>query len=465
MICVGFHWTVGKICFRRHPHTMRKSGASAASRAVVLVGCVFLALGGAAALAEDWPGWRGPRGDGSSRGAHVPTSWNGETGENIRWKVAVPGSGHSSPIVWKNRVFLASCREATKERLLVCLDRASGELVWERAVVQAPLEVKHALNSYASSTPATDGERVYVTFLKVSGRTVPAPNVGRQRPVTPGQVVVAAYDFAGEQQWLVEIGDFVSAHGFCSSPVLYGDLLIINGDHDGNSYLAALDKRTGKEVWKVSREHKTRSYVTPLIRELDGTPQLVVSGSKCVVSLDPRSGRRHWSVQGPTEQFVASMVFDGERFILAAGFPTHHVMAIRPDGAGDVTDTHVAWHVTNAKCYVPSPVLTGDYLIVADDRGTANCFIAQTGERLWQARMGKHYSASLVTAGGLAYLLADDGITKLIRPGKEVEVVAENPLGEYCYASPAIAGDQLFIRGEKHLFCIEQTPGNDTSGR
>jgi len=268
-------------------------------------------------------------------------------------------------------------------------------------------------------------------------------------------MVVAAYDFDGNQKWLVKPGGFVSVHGYCSCPVLFEDLVIVNGDHDGDSYIVALDRTTGKTVWKVERDHKTRSYATPIIREVAGRTQMVVCGSKSICSYNPRNGSRYWKVNGPTEQFVASMVFDGELFYMAAGFPTHHVMAVRPDGNGDVTGTHVVWHETNkVGCYVPSPVLAGDYLLVADDNGTVNCFEAKTGKRQWRSRLGKHYSASLVTAGGLAYFLADDGVTKIVRPGAEEDVIAENPLGEYCYASPAISDGQIFIRGEKHLFCI-----------
>jgi outer membrane protein assembly factor BamB len=148
------------------------------------------------------------------------------------------------------------------------------------------------------------------------------------------------------------------------------------------------------------------------------------------------------------------MVFDGKLFFMAAGFPTYHVMGIRPDGEGDVTDTHVAWHAKNAKCYVPSPVVAGGYLLVADDRGTANCFDAESGQRFWQERLGRHYSTSLVTAGGLVYFTADDGTTKIVRPGPKLDVVAENPLGEYCYSSPAISDGRIYFRGEKHLICL-----------
>jgi outer membrane protein assembly factor BamB len=415
---------------------------------------VLALLGAASAQGENWPGWRGPRGDGSSLEKDVPVRWDAVKGENLVWKVPLAGSGHAQPVVWEQRIFLAACNTESKERTLQCLDAATGKTIWERSVVTAPLETKHALNSFASSTPVTDGKLVIASFLEVDGRTVPAPNVGAPRPITPGKMVVAAYDFDGNQKWLVRPGDFVSAHGYCASPVLFEDLVIVNGDHDGDSYIVALDKKTGKTVWKEKRDYKIRSYVTPLIREIYGRTQMVFSGSKHIISLNPRDGSRHWSVEGPTEQFVASMVYDGKLLFMACGFPTYHVMGIRPDGKGDVTDSHVAWHETNAKCYVPSPVVVGGFLLVADDRGTVNCFAAESGDRLWQERLGTHYSTSLVTAGGLVYLIADDGMTKVIRPGPKLEVVAENPLGDFCYASPAIANGRILIRGEKHLYCL-----------
>lgn len=403
---------------------------------------------------ENWPGWRGPRGDGTSLEQNVPVQWDGQSGQNVLWNVPLSGQGHASPILWGDTIFLVACYEESRERVLLCLDRYTGKTRWQRTVLRGPLETKHTLNSFASSTPVTDGKSVFVTFLEVDGRTIPAPNVSRTRPVTPGRVVVAAYDFQGNRQWLVRPGGFVSAHGFCSSPVLHQDLVIVNGDHDGDSYLVALDKSTGETVWKTPREHKTRSYVTPIIRTIGGHAQMVLSGSMCVKSLDPRDGSAIWKVDGPTEQFVASMVFDGTLFYLAAGYPTYHVMGIRPDGHGNVTDTHVAWHVTNARCYVPSPVVVENYLVVADDRGTASCFVAATGRRLWQERLGKHFGASLVTAGGLVYFLADDGVTKIVRPGTKLDIVAENKLDDNFYASPAVSQGRIYLRGENQLYCL-----------
>ena len=190
--------------------------------------------------AENWPGWRGPRGDGTSFEKNVPTSWDAAKRKNLVWKTALPGEGHASPVVWNDRIFIAACLKDKQERVLLCLESESGKLLWSRSVFKAPLETKHSLNSHASGTPATDGELVYVTFLEVDGSTVPAPNVGRKRPVTPGRMVVAAYDFDGRLKWEQKPGSFVSAHGFCSCPVLYEDLVIVNGDHDGESYILAL---------------------------------------------------------------------------------------------------------------------------------------------------------------------------------------------------------------------------------
>jgi len=390
------------------------------------------------AEAENWPGWRGPRGDGSSAETGIPTQWDGPEGRRIRWKTEIPGRGHASPIVWQNRIFLVSCREDREERIVLCLDRDTGRIVWERSVVRSPMERKHRLNSYASSTPATDGNLVYVTFLDRD------------------QMLVAAYDFEGRQRWLVRPGGFHSVHGYCSSPVVFENLLIVNGDHDGDSYLLALDRATGKTVWKTPRENKTRSYCTPIIRQWAGRTQMILSGSKCVASYDPRTGLRHWIIDGPTEQFVASLVDNGELLFMTAGFPERHIQAIRPDGLGNVTDTHVVWRATKGCSYVPSPIASQDgkyFLVVADD-GIASCFDARTGERHWMERIGPHYSTSAVAVEGLVHFLSDEGVTTVIRPGPEFKIVVENRLGEECRASPAVSQGRIFLRGVKNLYCI-----------
>ncbi len=424
----------------------------------ILVLVLFVVFCCGAVEAENWPGWRGPRGDGSSLEKNLPNHWNGPRGENIAWKVELPGVGHASPIVWGDRIFIVSCREETEQRILLCLDRASGRTLWEKEVLRAPIERKNQLNSCASSTPTTDGKLVYVTFFE-SDPKAPVNTVGTKyvnQPATPGWMVVAAYDFDGNRRWIVRPGAFNSTHGFCSPPLLFEDMVIINGDHDGDSYLVALKQSSGETVWKVPRKNRIRSYCPPLIRQIEGKAQMVLSGAGCVASYDPHNGKQRWIVEGPTEQYVASLVYNGKFFFMTAGFPTYHVLAIRPDGEGDVTKTHVVWQTTKDCAYVPSPIVAGDdkYLLVIADRGIATCFDAQSGERHWAERVGPHFSASPVGADGSVFFLSDRGITSIVRPGPKFTAIAKNELGEDCRASPAISDGRIYIRGEKNLYCI-----------
>ena len=397
-------------------------------RTVPLVFIVFTAR------AEDWPGWRGPRGDGTSREMDVPLRWSAT--ENIRWKTPIPGRGYSSPIVSGDRIFLTTCLEKEKKRVLLCLDRRDGKILWQRVVVTADLEEKHGLNSYASSTPATDGKYVWVPFLS--------------RP----SVQLACYDFDGNLKWIKSPGEFHSKHGFCSCPVLCKDMVILTCDQDAVAYIVAFDKSTGEERWRADRPNRTRSYCTPLIVNAAGKNQLVLSGSKCVASYDPDTGKQLWIIDGPTEQFVASMVYLDDVLFLTAGFPTYHLLAIRPDGAGNVTDTHVLWHKTKGAGYVPSPVAFGKWFFVVTDDGIASCWEVKSGTRNWMERLGSHHSASPVAAAGHLFFTDDAGVTYVLKPGTKFEEVSRNSLGEECFPSPAVARGQLFIRTVNHLWCI-----------
>ena len=379
--------------------------------------------------------WRGPRLDGTSLETNVPVHWSAT--ENVLWKTALPGAGHASPIVWADRVFTVTALPQSQARLLLCLDRRTGRILWQKTVVTSPLEKKHTLNSHASSTPATDGKLVFTAFLD-------------QR-----EAVVTAHDFAGREVWSVRPGPFSSMHGFCSSPILFEDMLIVNCDHDGDGYIVALDCASGRQRWRIERPNKTRSYCAPLIRDMAGRTQMVLSGSKCIASYDPREGRLLWIIDGPTEQFVASPVFSDRTKLLyvTGGFPDHHILAIRPDGEGNVTRTRIVWRTTKGVAYVPSPLVAGDYFLVVSDSGVAHCFDAATGAIVWNERLGEHH-ASLVSAGGLVYFLNDNGVMNVVRPGRAFERVAQNELGEKTFASPAISQGQIFLRGDKHLFCI-----------
>jgi outer membrane protein assembly factor BamB len=386
--------------------------------------------------AENWPAWRGPRLDGTSRETEFPVHWSATS--NVVWKTELPGAGHASPIVWEDRVFTVAALADNQARVLVCLDRKTGRILWQPVVITSLLERKHSLNSHASSTPATDGELVYVAFLDHS------------------EMVAAAYDFDGRQRWLVRPGKFSSMHGFCSSPILYKDKVILNGDHDGDSYLVALDRSTGRTLWKVPRENQTRSYCVPLIRELAGRTQMILSGDKCVASYDPDNGGRHWIIDGPTEQFVASVVYNegADLLFVTGGYPDHHILAVKPDGTGNITKSDkIVWRTNRGVAYVPSPIAEGDYFLVVSDSGVAHCFEARSGKLMWQERLGEHH-ASLVSAGGLVYFLNDRGVMNVVRPGPQFVRVAQNEIGEKTFASPAISRGRVYLRGDTHLFCI-----------
>jgi len=400
----------------------------------------FLLIGIAFARAENWPCWRGPRLDGTSLETQIPRSWN--SGSNVAWKTELPGTGHASPIVWNERIFTVTAVSETEARVLLCLDRKTGKLLWQKTVVTAPMERKHNLNSHASSTPATDGELVYVAFLDEA------------------EMLVAAFDFQGNRRWIVRPGPFASMHGFCSSPILYQDKVIVNGDHDGDSYIVALSRKDGSTLWKTPRENHTRSYCVPLIRELDGRAQMVLSGDKSVASYDPNNGQLHWIIDGPTEQFVASIVYNHKADLLfvTGGFPDHHILAVKPDGHGNVTKTKILWRTNRGVSYVPSPISVSDYFFVVSDSGVAHCFEAATGNLMWDERVGSHH-ASLVSAEGLVYLLNDDGEMNVVKAGPKFQRVAKNRLGEKTFASPAISQGHIFLRGDKHLFCIGPSAG------
>lgn len=418
-------------------------------------------------LAEDWPQWRGPRLDGHSSEKGLPVKWSAT--DNIAWKAAIPGVGHSSPIIVGDRVFLTSCLLKEEKRILICLDRNKGTILWERDVVQSPLEPKHKLNSFSSATPASDGKHVWVTFVRLRPKTGADPYPRKPREATylttnknfkdmVSEMVVACYDFDGNQVWSKSPGQFYLRHGFCTTPILHKDTVILNGDQDAEAYIVALDKKTGTEKWRIDRGNRIRSYCAPLIVAAAGKTQMVLTGAKTVTSYDPDTGDLFWMIDGPTEQFVASPVFGNNLFFLTAGFPTYHNMAIRPDGAGNVTKTHIQWHedktpARNAS-YVPSPIAFDKWFYVVSDLGYVNCIEAQTGKRQWIHKLGDHHSASPVCADGLLYFPSDEGVTYVLKGGPTFEVVAENRIGDECYSSLAIANGQLFLRTLKSLYCI-----------
>ena len=320
----------------------------------------------------------------------------------------------------------------------MCLSIKTGKTLWKKTVLESPIEKLHRKNSRASSTPVTDGKSIYVSFLDQE------------------KMFIAAYNLEGKKLWEKRPGIFSSVHGYCSSPILWKNKVIINGDHDGNAYIVALNKETGSEAWKTPRPNKTRSYCTPLIRTIGGRNQLILSGSKSVASYDPDTGKQHWIIDGPTDQFVASLVYDQKYLYMTCGFPSKHMMAIDPTGSGNVTETHVIWHTRKNPSYVPSPVVVKGYYLAVSDSGTATCWKAHEGKLLWKQKLGREHSASLVVLRDHVVFGSEKGLITVVKPGPEFEEIAKMDLSEPLWASPVITDGNWFLRGEEHLFCIEK---------
>jgi outer membrane protein assembly factor BamB len=392
----------------------------------------------------DWPVWRGPKGDGIVTDPAVPAKWSAT--ENVLWKVEVPGLGHSSPIVSNGRVFLTSFDPRTNDRLLLCFDRKDGKLLWRQTVLTTAVETIHKNNTPASSTPAADGAHVWVTFLDGE------------------EIAVACHDFAGKQIWLKKFGGFASQHGFCGTPTLHEDLVFVNGDSDGDAFLAALDKQTGESRWKTERPNRKRSFSTPLMIESSGKAQLVLAGSKSVAAFEPKTGKQIWVADTATEKFVATVAY-ADGVVCATGTsPANTLVGIKPDGAGNVTKSHVLWSGTRGAAYVPSPLGFGKRFFVLTDDGVATLLEARSGKVVWSERLGSRlHRASPLLVNDLIYCLADNGTTFVVQSGDDFEFVAKNALAEECHATPAVSDGQLFIRSVTSLWCISKR--TDANGR
>ena len=349
----------------------------------------------------------------------------------------MPGLGYSSPVVWKDKLFITTALSETQEKVLLCYNSKTGDLLWKKTVLNTPFEKKHDNNSWASGTASTDGTNVYVSFL--DGK----------------DVVVAAYDFSGKQIWLQRPGTFSSPHGYSCSPVLYEDKVIINGDSQGDSFVAALSRTDGHLFWRVSHDKPAHSFSTPIFRNMAGKMQMIFCGNKEISSYNPDNGKRYWFVEGPSEDFCSSPVYNEKSGLVfvSSAWPQRILVAIKPDGEGNVTKSHVVWQSRQGAYYVPSPVSVGTYLFTTMTTGQVNCIEAATGKILWSQDLGLQYP-SPVLANGLVYMPNDNGVITIIKPGLKFESVAINSIGERMNASPAISNGKIYLRSYKHLFCI-----------
>lgn len=389
-------------------------------------------------LQNDWPWWRGPNQDGHSSSNGLPTSWSVD--ENVVWSAAVPGRGHSSPCIVSNRLFLTTADEVAQQQMILCYDRETGQQLWKGTAHEGDFMQQHSKNSQASATPACDGKRVFALFLNAGG------------------LWATATDLAGQILWQTEAGPFGSEHGYGSSPTIYKSLLIVQGDNLTGSFIAALDRQTGKIVWRIARPTSGRhgSFATPVIAHLAGRDQLLVTGMNETRSHDPASGDLLWSCDGPAE-VTANTVAWGDGLVFASGgYPEKQLLAIRADGSGNITDTHIAWQARKGTAYVPTPVFHAGKLFVVSDDGIATCFDAANGTMLHKVRIGGNFSTSPTLADGFLYVTDEQGTTAIIRADESLEIVARNKLGSGGMASVTICNSRIYLRTSDRLYCIAQ---------
>jgi outer membrane protein assembly factor BamB len=381
---------------------------------------------------SNWPRWRGPRGDGHSSAEKVPVHWNADA---VAWKSIIPGNGQSSPVVWQDKIFLTTARDDGRKRVVLCIDARDGKVIWEHTAWTGDPEKIHQMNSWASATCATDGEIVVAFF---------------------GKAGLHAYSLAGEPLWSRDLGSFEGPWGVAACPVIVGNLVIQNGDADLDPFIIGVNKRTGETVWKTERDGP-RGWSTPIVIEAAGRTELVLNGHTGVTAYDPQTGHKLW--------FCKSFNGRGEPTITPAGGLlcavnglSGDIYAIRPGGEGDVTNTHMAWHTPRRGGRdTPSPIVIGPYVVVADMKGIATCYNAESGAELWKERICDAISSSPIAVDGLAYFQDEKGETIVLKPGPKLEVVARNSLGaeqEVFRASLVPLDGRLLSRSQTTLYCI-----------
>lgn len=403
---------------------------------------VAMLLGNIARAEENWPQFRGPTANAHASSQNLPLEWSEE--KNITWKTAIHDRGWSSPVVFDGQIWLTTAKPDGKSMYAICVDKASGKILhdihlWD---VEKPSEI-HATNSYASPTPVIEKGRVYVNF---------------------GSYGTAAIDTAsGKVLWTRR--DFPCEHwrGPGSSPILHENKLIMHFDGYDHQYIVAVDKATGETIWKVDRdvEYGTdngdvmKAFCTPLIIEVGGQKQIISSTSKATLAYD-LTGKEIWRVTYSSFSSTGMPLWGNGLVYLNTGFGKADLMAVKPEGTGDITGTNVVWKVTKGIGSKPSQLLVGDLIFNVHDAGVANCLDANTGEQVWTTRLGGTFSSSLLYGNGRVYFCAEDGKCTVVAADRELKILAENKLDDGFMATPAVSGDSLFLRTKTHLYCVEQ---------
>jgi outer membrane protein assembly factor BamB len=434
----------------------------------VLIVTLLLPVLARAQSETNWPQFRGPGGLGVSAEKGLPLEWSNS--RNVLWKTPIPGRGHSSPVLWGARIFLTTAidgpvvprakpvvhirrgqafvhpdstgADRSYTLAVLCLDRDSGKILWQRTAYEGTVhDDRHRKNTYASATAVTDGRRV-IAFFEAEG--------------------LYCYDFEGTLLWKSSLGKIAKmGMGPGTSPILYKNLVILqcdqeDGGEEAGSFVAAVDKTTGKEVWRTARTQR-KTHSTPLLLRSGGRVELICSGWETVVAYDPATGRELWRADGVGGWAIPSAVSGQGLVFLSAGYPTKRTFAVRPGGDGNVTATNVLWSYDKGSAYVPSPIFFGDYLYLMSDKGILTCLDPRTGAVQYDSGrvpVPATFFASPVAFGDHLLLSSEDGEMFVVQAGPKHAILSTNTMGEPLYASPAVAAGRLFIRGAQHLFCV-----------
>lgn len=395
---------------------------------------VLLWLAGTAS-AQEWTRFRGPNGTGLSNAKTIPTSW---TEKDFNWKLALPGAGHSSPVLWGEKVFVTSCDNRSGQFYVICVNAAEGKKLWQKEFTLTPYR-KNNLNTFASSSPAVDAERVYVN------RTDQAHQV------------LLALDHAGKPIWERDLGTFGAQHGSGGSPIVHEDKVIFANEHDGESFLIALDARTGATRWQVPRKIAEAGYSTPCLFQPKGQPAALLfsHGDLGITAVSPTDGKVLWDLGGIFNQrCVSSPVIAGDLIVGSCGNGggANTVVAIRPGGADRKPES--AYTIRRSAPYVPTSICVGEWLYLWSDAGIVSRVHAATGEVKWQERAGGNYYSSPLCVDGRLFCISTTGEVVVLGTGENFEVLARNPLKETTHSTPAIAGGRMFIHTSGHLISV-----------
>lgn len=408
----------------------------------ILIATLLLSIGPIPSVTyagNDWPNWRGPQYNGHSVEKGLPTKWSAK---DVSWKAELKGRGQSSPTIFGERIFLTTALEKGRQRVVFCVDRNDGSVLWEHVAWTGAPEPTHRMNGFASASVATDGERVYAFF---------------------GKGGLHCYTVEGKHEWSRDLGTFVGPWGVAGCPLIVGDLVVQNCDADADAYILAVNKKTGETVWKTERNdgdgQSHRGWSTPIPIQFKGRDELVMNGHSGVSSYDPKSGKRLWFCKSFRGRGTPTLTpTPGNDLLFAVGGTAKQMMAVKPGGSGDVTETHRAWEANRVGGRdLPSPILIENHLLVCAKAGVLTCYNPQTGDTIWTERIGGVFTSTPISYSGLAFFINEDGETIAIKPGKQADIVARNtidPGAGIFRASITPSDGQVYIRSDQTLYCV-----------